>query len=110
MKFSIFKYFLVLSFFCAVPMIAQEKMTLQEVENNVDKLKKDQMRYAKDATFFENQAQRLQFIDGELPTAKKYWAMAKRNREIIDEIQKEINRQNRYKEELLKGDRSLQGE
>nr|NGX52671.1 hypothetical protein [Candidatus Anoxychlamydiales bacterium] len=38
-----------------------------------------------------NQAQRLQFIEGQLQEAKRYWRSAEDNRKIATRIQKEID-------------------
>jgi hypothetical protein len=43
------------------------------------------------ATLYENKAQRLQFNNNQLLESKKFWEMAKQNREEAQEIQKKID-------------------
>ena len=49
-----------------------------------------------------NQGDRLQFVQGELQTAKRHWKLAKENRKIAEKIQKEIDALKLKKLELQK--------
>lgn len=103
-SFFINKVFLGVMLTCSVSLFSEKKMTLSEVEANIESLKNEQLRYEKDANFFESEAQRMQFIQSELPLSKKYYKLATRDREISAEIQKEIDRQEKYRQKLLRGE------
>ncbi|HSW72746.1 MAG TPA: hypothetical protein VLG44_05010 [Chlamydiales bacterium] len=75
---------------------------IQEIECQIEKLQKIKKGYESKALYHENQAERLQFIQQEMQTAKKHWIMAEENREIAKKIQKDIDQLEEKKQELLK--------
>lgn len=75
---------------------------VQEIECQIEKLQKIKKGYESKALYHENQAERLQFIQQEMQTAKKHWIMAEENREIAKKIQKDIDQLEEKKQELLR--------
>ena len=65
-----------------------EKMTTQQ---KIYFLKEKKLKYESKAINAENQAQRIQFQEGQLQEAKRLWREAEINRQISDELQKKIN-------------------
>lgn len=74
--------------FCAA---SNEVIHEQEIDKRIEELKEKKLGYEGKALQFSNQAERFQFMEGELQTAKKYWKLAELNKKIADELQKEID-------------------
>lgn len=87
--------------FCSATTPAWEE-EVQEIECQIEKLKKMKKGYESKALYHENQAERLQFIQQEMQTAKKHWIMAEENRDIAQKIQQDIDKLEEKKQGLLK--------
>jgi len=81
---------------------SQHEEEIEEIECQIEKLKSMKKGYESKALYHENQAERLQFIQQEMQTAKKHWIMAEENREIAKKIQKDIDALEEKKQSLLK--------
>jgi hypothetical protein len=75
---------------------------INEIDNKIDKLENLKKGYEAEAIKHNNIAQRLQFQNGELQTAKKHWKIADENSRISLRIQKEIDALKIKKEKILK--------
>jgi len=60
-------------------------------QEKIDFLKEKKMKYESKAINAENQAQRIQFQEGQLQEAKRLWQEAEINRQISNELQKKID-------------------
>jgi len=69
-------------------MQVSDKWTNQQ---KIDFLKEKKLKYESKAINAENQAQRLQFKQGDLQDAKRLWREAEINRQISNELQKKID-------------------
>ena len=65
--------------------------SIEDIDKKINELEEMKRGYESKAIKQANQAQRLQFIEGELQTAKRYWRAAEDNRKIATRIQKEID-------------------
>ena len=65
--------------------------SVEEIDKKINELEAMKRGYDAKAIKQANQAQRLQFMEGELQTAKRYWRAAEDNRKIATRIQKEID-------------------
>ena len=77
------------------------RVELVEIDNQVYQLERMKRGYEGQALRQENQAQRLQFINEELQTAKVYWKLAEESRQTAQKIQEEIDRLEARKNEIL---------
>jgi hypothetical protein len=75
---------------------------IDEIDIKIEKLEKLKKRYESEAVKHKNIAQRLQFQNGELQTAKKHWKLAEENNKIAVRIQQEIDDLKIKKEKILK--------
>lgn len=75
---------------------------VREIDEQIAELKEMKKGYVAKATKHETQAERLQFLQQELQTAKKHWLLAEENREIAKKIQKNIDQLEEKKRTLLK--------
>lgn len=62
-----------------------------ELDKQITELKEMKRGYESKAVRHINQAQRLQFVQGEQLTAKRYWELAEENKQIAAHIQKDID-------------------
>lgn len=62
-----------------------------EVDSQINTLKEKKMGYEKKALFHRSQADRLQFMEGELASAKKHWNLAEYYSHCVEETQKKID-------------------
>lgn len=74
---------------------------LHVLDQQISEFKNMKRGYEARALRHENQAQRLQFINGEYLTAKRHWELAKENRQIAQKIQVDIDRLEAQRKELL---------
>ncbi|NGX35104.1 MAG: hypothetical protein K1060chlam1_01474 [Candidatus Anoxychlamydiales bacterium] len=65
--------------------------SIEEIDKKINELEEMKRGYEAKAIKQANQAQRLQFIEGELQAAKKNWRLAEDNRKIVVRLQKEID-------------------
>ncbi|KKL54486.1 hypothetical protein LCGC14_2264930 [marine sediment metagenome] len=65
--------------------------SIEDIDKKINELEEMKRGYESKAIKQVNQAQRLQFIEGELQAAKRYWRAAEDNRKIVTRIQKEID-------------------
>lgn len=72
-----------------------QERSIADIESTIEYLKLQQRRFERDAIYNESEAQRLQFLSNkdELQTAKRRWKKAAQDREMIKEIQQEIDKQ-----------------
>ena len=108
-KFHFYKIyillFLALSPLCINKGFSIEKSTavqIQEIDKQINILEEMKRGYEGKAIRHANQAQRLQFIEGELQVAKRHWKLSDDNRKIAIRIQKEIDVLKVQKMQLLK--------
>jgi len=88
--FLIFALFSVTKSYSSVlPNKAESELT--DIDNQIAELEDMKKGYEAKAIKHANQAERLQFINGELQTAKKHWKLAEDSRRIATRIQKEID-------------------
>lgn len=78
----------------------QNKITL--IDQKIEELQAMKRGYEAKALNHANQADRLQFIQGELQTAKRHWKIADDNRRIALQIQKQIDELKVQKMDLQK--------
>ncbi|NGX63035.1 MAG: hypothetical protein KR126chlam6_00441 [Candidatus Anoxychlamydiales bacterium] len=100
--------FLALSPICLNKGFSIEKSTatqIQEIDKKINILEEMKRGYEAKALKHANQAQVLQFIDGELQVAKRHWKLTDDNRQIAIRIQKEIDVLKVQKMQLLKKER-----
>jgi len=108
-KFYFYKIYILL-FLALSPLYSYksfsiEKSTaaqIQEIDRKINNLEEMKRGYDSKAIRHSNQAQRLQFIEGELQVAKRHWKLAEDNRKIAIRIQKEIDLLKVQKMQLLK--------
>lgn len=72
-----------------------------ELDKQIEALKKMKRGYESRAIRQINQAQRLQFTQGEQLTAKRYWELAEENKQIAEHIQKDIDQLEAEKKSIL---------
>ncbi|MBN2479644.1 MAG: hypothetical protein JXA94_05400 [Parachlamydiales bacterium] len=82
--------------FSSVSTVKQEnlpawKQEINELDSKIKNLEEMKRGYISSAIKHENQAQRLQFINGQQQYAKRHWQQADENRRIAERIQKEID-------------------
>ncbi|NGX44743.1 MAG: hypothetical protein K1060chlam3_00918 [Candidatus Anoxychlamydiales bacterium] len=65
--------------------------SIEDIDKKINELEEMKRGYESKAIKQVNQAQRLQFIEGQLQEAKRYWKAAEDNRKIVTRIQKEID-------------------
>ncbi|NGX33392.1 MAG: hypothetical protein K1060chlam4_01457 [Candidatus Anoxychlamydiales bacterium] len=65
--------------------------SIEDIDRKINELEEMKRGYESKAIKQVNQAQRLQFIEGQLQEAKRYWRAAEDNRKIATRIQKEID-------------------
>ncbi|NGX43976.1 MAG: hypothetical protein K1060chlam3_00134 [Candidatus Anoxychlamydiales bacterium] len=65
--------------------------SVDDIDKKINELEEMKRGYEAKAIKQVNQAQRLQFIEGQLQEAKRYWRSAEDNRKIATRIQKEID-------------------
>ncbi len=75
----------------------------ESIDQQIEELKELKRGYEGRALSHENQAEQLQFIQGELSEAKRHWRIAEDNRAVAKKIQQDIDELERRKAELLKG-------
>lgn len=75
---------------------------VESIDRQIQELKELKRGYEGRALSNENQAEQLQFIQGELSNAKRYWKIAEDNRAIARKIQEDIEELEKRKAELLK--------
>lgn len=66
----------------------QEIINIDKQIENLEKMKRG---YEAKAIQHANQADRLQFIEGEQETAKRHWKIAEANRDVAKKIQSQID-------------------
>jgi len=72
-----------------------------ELDKQIEELKEMKRGYESKAVRHINQAQRLQFVQGEQLTAKRYWELAEENKQIAAHIQKDIDELEAQKKSIL---------
>ena len=72
-----------------------------ELDKQITELKEMKLGYESKAVRHINQAQRLQFVQGEQLTAKRYWELAEENKQIAEHIQKDIDELEAQKKSIL---------
>jgi len=65
--------------------------SVEDIDKKINELEEMKRGYEAKALKNANQAQRLQFMPGELQTAKRYWKLAEDNKRIAIKIQKQID-------------------
>jgi len=65
--------------------------SVEDIDKKINELEVMKRGYEAKSIKQANQAQRLQFIQGELQTAKRYWKASEDNKKIAIRIQKEID-------------------
>ena len=78
---------------------------LQAIDQQIIEFQNMKRGYEARALKHENQAERLQFINGEYLTAKRHWELAQENRQIAQKIQADIDRLEQEKRDLLESHR-----
>jgi len=73
------------------PVKTHQYDSIEDIDNKINELQEMKRGYESKAIRHDNQAQRLQFIEGELQNAKRNWKIAEDNRKIAQRIQKEID-------------------
>jgi hypothetical protein len=63
----------------------------KKIDQRIEELKQMKKGYEAKAIYHDNQAQRLQFIEGQLQLAKNHMKLADANREVAKKIQSEID-------------------
>ncbi len=81
--------------------------SIKEIDEKINKLKELKKGYEAKAIRHVNQAQILQFTQGELQTAKRHWKLAEDNRKIAVRIQKEIDELQVKKKKLQKKEKKI---
>lgn len=83
------------------------KQELQMLQDQITEFQNMKRGYVARALKHENQAQRLQFMNGEYLTAKRHWELAKENRIIAEKIQIDIDRLEEKRQDLLQENGAL---
>lgn len=73
------------------PLKSYQYDSIEDIDKKINELQDMKRGYESKAIRQDNQAQRLQFIEGELQNAKRNWKLAEDNRKIALRIQKEID-------------------
>lgn len=87
----IFTIFMVSKSFTYYASNVEKQSEIILINQKIDELQEMKRGYEAKALNHANTAERLQFIDGELQTAKKHWKLADDNRRIVQQIQKQID-------------------
>jgi hypothetical protein len=98
------KLFLILtSLVCFVSASADSKWKeeVDAIDRQIEDLKELQRGYEGRALSHENQAELLQFKQGELPNARRQWMLADENRVIAEKIQQDIDDLEKKKQQIL---------
>ncbi|NGX56958.1 MAG: hypothetical protein K1060chlam5_01212 [Candidatus Anoxychlamydiales bacterium] len=74
---------------------------IKNIDNKIEELEKLKRGYKSESIKHKNQAQRLQFQNGELQTAKKHWQLADENSRIVLRIEKKIDELKIQKKEII---------
>ncbi len=77
------------------------KQEIINIDKQIEDLEKMKMGYEAKAIQHANEADRLQFIEGELETAKKHWQIAEANRDVAKKIQSQIDELKAKKQAIL---------
>lgn len=77
---------------------------IDSINKKIAELEEMKKGYEAAAIKHSNQADRLQFIDGQLQLAKKHWKLADSYKEIAKKIQDEINDLEQQKVKIQKND------
>lgn len=81
---------------------SEKQNEIMLMDQKIQELQEMKRGYVAKALNHANQAERLQFINGELQTAKKHWKLADENRRIAMQIQKQIDELKVQKYEIQK--------
>ncbi len=101
-----FSFFLVLTFFflgkgsLAFSSSSNEKK-IEQIDRQIESLMDKKRGLESQALRHENQAQRLQFRQGELATAKRHWKIAEEKRVKAAKIQKKVDRLQQKKKQIV---------
>ncbi len=68
-----------------------QSQEIKDIDSKITELEEMKRGYEARAIKHKNQAQRLQFVNGELQTAKRHWQLAEENTRIATRIQHQID-------------------
>jgi len=98
----VFSVFMVTKSFTYYESSAEKQNEISIIDNKIEELEGMKRGYEAKALNHANQADRLQFMEGQLQTAKKHWKLADDNRRIATQIQKQIDELKIQKMDLQK--------
>lgn len=100
---KIFLRFLSLFLFCAgIIFSVSNEERAKQIDRQIEELVEIKRGYDGKAVYHANQADRLQFVNGELSNAKKHWVLSDHYNKLSLEVEKKIEELKKERIELEK--------